>query len=108
LCEKKVKQRKSCSKMESTGLVRSGLRFALLFSVLNNAVPGRSQESENGDQGTKFVTRLFPFSISVMMMPATIIHAMPLQRRSLSATTLIRTKATARIAPTEPEQAETE
>ncbi|EJK88496.1 hypothetical protein UUU_36890 (plasmid) [Klebsiella pneumoniae subsp. pneumoniae DSM 30104 = JCM 1662 = NBRC 14940] len=34
-----------------------------------------------------------------MMMPATIIHAMPLQRRSLSATTLIRTKATARIAP---------
>lgn len=56
--------------MESTGLVwsglvwsgqvRSGLRFALLFSVLNNAVPGRSQESENGDQDTKFVTRLFP------------------------------------------------
>ncbi len=43
-----------------SGQVRSGLRFALLFSVLNNAVPGRSQESENGDQDTKFVTRLFP------------------------------------------------
>ncbi len=70
LCEKKVRRRKSSSKMESTGqvwsdliwsglvwsglvwsgLVRSGLRFALLFSVLNNAVPGRSQESKNGDQ----------------------------------------------------------
>lgn len=41
----------------------------------------------------------FPFSINVMMMPATIIHATPLQRRNLSATTLIRIKATARIPP---------
>ena len=41
----------------------------------------------------------FPFSINVMMMPATIIHATPLQRRSLSAGTFIRIKATARIPP---------
>jgi hypothetical protein len=99
--------------MESTGLVRSGqvrsgLRFALLFSVLNNAVPGRSQESENGDQGTKFVTRLFPlqhqrYDDAGNDNPR---HATP--EAQFSATTLIRTKATARIAPTEPEQAETE
>lgn len=50
----------------------------------------------------------FPFSINIMMMPATIIHATPPQRRSLSAATLIRIKATAKIPPIEPVQAETE
>ena len=50
----------------------------------------------------------FPFSINVMMMPATIIHATPLQRRSLSATTFIRIKEWTGQLPTEPVQAETE
>ncbi len=75
---------------------QTGRQERSLFSFLNCATLYQIEaESENGDQDTKFVTRLFPFSISVMMMPATIIHAIPLQRRSLSATTLIRTKATA-------------
>lgn len=32
----------------------------LFFSVLHNAVPGRSQESKNGDQHSEFVPRLLP------------------------------------------------
>ena len=71
----------------------------LFFSVLHNAIPGRSQESKNGDQHLNSSPGSFPFSIKIMMMPATIIHATPLQRRSLSAATLIRIKATAKIPP---------
>ncbi len=89
---------------------QTGRQERSLFSFLNCAtlyqIEARKAKTvirtRNSSPGS------FPFSISVMMMPATIIHAIPLQRRSLSATTLIRTKATARIAPTEPEQAETE
>ena len=32
----------------------------LFFSVLHNAIPGRSQESKNGDQHSSFVPRFLP------------------------------------------------
>lgn len=49
--------------MESTGLVRSGqvrteIRPSLFCTEQRSTV--QKPESENGDQGTKFVTRLFP------------------------------------------------
>ncbi|KKY64915.1 hypothetical protein OA41_19190 [Klebsiella aerogenes] len=56
----------------------------LFFSVLHNAVPGRSEESKTIISILNSSPGSFSFSINVMMIPATIIHATPRQRRSLS------------------------